>query len=153
MEGSSPEDCPFWVRVIVNQYIASLLCIDGEQWRVKVFFQSGLHYMTGGKSSARVKINRQLSNASKLRSETDLVLMDMDNRDGTRLLKERHVSELQELSFMREKFESDDMAAMCKEEYAKCVKVLDRLSLVLCLFGLYLVLHYLLAQPAQLWVP
>ena len=160
MEGSSPDDCPFWVRVIVNQYIASILCIEGEQWRIKVFLQSGIYFITGGKSSVSVQINDHLpSQKNSIRDRSDqnlnLSLMDFDNTDRTRLLRERHVEGAgkSDLQFLREKYESEDLENACKEEYAKCVKVLDRLSLVLCIFCLYVTLHYLLAQPAQLWVP
>ena len=164
--GSSAKDVPWWVRFI-NAYVASVLCIDGEQKRIWRWLQTRLnslkdesqiavsrdHEIYEWNEKSLIPEKRACNHQQPIRKKKvsyDLGSLGVVEADRSHMTSSTNESDL---SFLREKYEREESEKQCSDEYDKCVRVLDRLSLIVVMVVFFLALYALLSQPEHFWVP
>ena len=180
--GTSVKELPCWVRFI-NKYMACVLLIDGEQKRVWRWIQKKLLSFKNERLNPNSPANKEMNGwvdhgrrrSSSLatpiefgrgRSSSFQITPKKSFNVGEELLLMKKISvvskgglagvnegEDEGVAFLREKYEQELREKECAYEYDKCVRVLDRFSLVLVLLVYFCTVQMLLSQPEQFWVP
>ena len=168
--GASVHDVPYFVRVYINQYLAALFFVGGEQKRWKNLFfclkticskSSKEAFMSPVQNGGNTELLMRESNGVDGYQNCNVQVNVSVNRNGNNVSQqqsftssakvEAHNSTCQDIicrKFMKEEEEKE-----CRAEWAKCARVIDRIFMIGLLVVLGGTMFHFLSMPERLIVP